>query len=238
MSANIPPAARVLALAASLALLAAWSATAGAAYREFRFTHAGSERGLAQSTVTALAQDADGFVWVGTQGGLSRYDGQRFVSFHEMPGDANGLRDNFITALAIDAGKGLWIGTRSEYVARLDLGNGHLRAFPRGGTDLPRIEALLPGTDAIWIGTSTGLDRLDPRDGRVQRVLALPARDGDSGFQGLARDRRGDIWYANRAGLFRIGADGHATKVGAVPYLQALRLDRAGRLWVGGDGGL
>ncbi|HET7125476.1 MAG TPA: EAL domain-containing protein [Lysobacter sp.] len=238
MFANVRPAARAFALAASLALLAAWPANADAAYREFRFTRAGSERGLAQSTVTALAQDADGFVWVGTQGGLSRYDGQRFVSFHESPEDENGLRDNFVTALAVDADKGLWVGTRSEYVARLDLGSGRLRTYPRAEADLPQVEALLPGPDAVWIGTSIGLDRLDPHSGQVERVLALPAGKGDNGFQGLARDRRGDVWYANRAGLFRIGADGRATRVGPALRMQSLRLDRAGRLWAGGEGGL
>ena len=77
-----------------------------------------------------------------------------------------------------------------------------------------------------------------PPGGRVTRVLSLPGRGVDSGFQGLARDRHGDVWYANRAGLFRIGADGRATRVGPVQPMLALRIDRAGRTWAGGDGGL
>lgn len=239
MFANAPSAARTLVLAACtacVALATAWSA--GAAVRDIHFVHAGSELGLAQSTVTALAQDADGFVWVGTQGGLSRYDGQRFVSFRERPGDASSLQDNFVTALATDASGGLWIGTRSEYVSRLDLGDGKFRRYPLAGTNIPQVEALLPAAGATWIGTSAGLDRLDPGNGRVTRVLALPAQAGDSGAQGLARDRRGDVWYANRAGLFRIGADRRAVRIGPAQPLSALRIDRAGRTWVGGEGGL
>ncbi|QDQ73668.1 EAL domain-containing protein [Pseudoluteimonas lycopersici] len=239
MSANAPSAARILVLAACaacLALAAAWPAHA--AVRDIHFVRAGSELGLAQSTVTALAQDANGFAWVGTQGGLSRYDGQRFVSFHEIADDPASLPDNFVTALAVDADKGLWVGTRSEYVSRLDLDSGRFHRYPRAGTNSPRVEALLPVADATWIGTSAGLDRLDPRGSRVTRVLSLPGRGVDSGFQGLARDRHGDVWYANRAGLFRIGADGRATRVGPVQPMLALRIDRAGRTWVGGDGGL
>ena len=199
---------------------------------------AGNELGLAQGTVTALAQDTDGFVWVGTQGGLSRYDGQRFVSFREQAGDSGSLQDNFVTALATDATKGLWVGTRSEYVARLDLGNGQLHRYPRGGTDLPRVEALLPLAGTTWIGTSAGLDRLDPASGRVTRVFTLPPQVGDSGLQGLVRDRRGNVWYSTGAGLFRIDAAGQALRIGAEQRLLALRIDRAGRMWAGGDRGL
>ena len=239
MSAKAPSAARILVLAACaacVALAAAWPARA--AVRDIYFVRAGSELGLAQSTVTALAQDADGFVWVGTQGGLSRYDGQRFVSFHEVANDPASLQDNFVTALAVDSDRGLWVGTRSEYVARLDLGSGRFRRYPPKGTNLPRVEALLPATDAVWVGTSAGLDRLDPRSGRVSHVLALSGQDVESGFQGLVRDRHGDVWYANRAGLFRIGADGRAMRVGPAQAMLSLRIDRAGRTWAGGDGGL
>jgi diguanylate cyclase (GGDEF)-like protein/PAS domain S-box-containing protein len=239
MSVKAPSAARIpvlAACAACLALAAAWSALA--AVRDIYFVRAGSELGLAQSTVTALAQDADGFVWIGTQGGLSRYDGQRFVSFHEVPGDAASLQDNFVTALAVDSDRGLWVGTRSEYVARLDLGSGRFHRYRPQGSDPPRVEALLPATDAVWIGTGAGLDRLDPRSGRVDRVLSLSGQEAETGFQGLARDRRGDVWYANRAGLFRIGADGRAMRVGPARGMLSLRIDRAGRSWVGGDDGL
>jgi diguanylate cyclase (GGDEF)-like protein/PAS domain S-box-containing protein len=239
MTANAPSAARILflaACAACLALAAAWPADA--AVRDIHFVRAGSELGLAQSTVTALAQDANGFAWVGTQGGLSRYDGQRFVSFHEIPDDPNSLQDNFVTALAVDADKGLWVGTRSEYVSRLDLDSGRFRRYPRTGANRPRVEALLPAADSVWIGTNAGLDRLDPRSGRVTRILSLSGTAVDSGHQGLARDRRGDVWYANRAGLFRIGADGRAIRVGSTPAMSALRIDRAGRTWAGGEDGL
>ena len=239
MFANAPFAARTLVLAACaacVALATAWAARAEV--RDIHFVRAGSELGLAQNTITALAQDADGFVWVGTQGGLSRYDGQRFVSFREQPGDANSLQDNFVTALAADAKDGLWIGTRAGYVSRLDLGDGRFHRYPRAGANIPRVEALLPAGGATWIGTSAGLDRLDPASGRITRILALPAQGGDNGAQGLARDRRGDVWYANRAGLFRVGADARALRIGPALRLSALRIDRAGRMWAGGDGGL
>jgi ligand-binding sensor domain-containing protein len=76
----IAASARLRAASAMIALvLACVCLQAGAAVRDYYFERAGGTQGLAQNTVTALAQDGDGFIWVGTQGGLHRYDGQRYT---------------------------------------------------------------------------------------------------------------------------------------------------------------
>ena len=67
------------------------------------------EEGLPQITVTAIAQDAEGYLWVGTQQGLSRFDGVRFLDFGR--GQPNDLPGAFIQALRLDAAGRLWIGT-------------------------------------------------------------------------------------------------------------------------------
>ena len=120
-----------LVLACALATIATGMFTplAHAAVRDYYFEQAGGSHGLAQKSVTALLQDPDGFIWVGTQGGLHRFDGQRYDLYRENPGDANSVPDSFITALASDGGRGLWIGTYSQYVARLDLDTGHIRRY-------------------------------------------------------------------------------------------------------------
>ena len=56
-----------------------------------RFEHLSVEDGLAQETVLAMAQDRDGFMWFGTQNGLSRFDGYRFVNFRTAFGDPTTL---------------------------------------------------------------------------------------------------------------------------------------------------
>src|SRR5687768_2882793 len=73
---------------------------AGALTRDYYFERLGSDRGLGQNTVNALAQDAHGFVWVATQGGLHRYDGQRYVQYRHDPRDPASLPDSYVTALA------------------------------------------------------------------------------------------------------------------------------------------
>ena len=78
-------------LAALLASSPAWAAT-----RDFYFQRLGSAHGLAQNTVTALAQDGDGFAWVGTQGGLHRFEGTRYVLFRHDPRDPASLPDSAV----------------------------------------------------------------------------------------------------------------------------------------------
>ncbi|MGO4778129.1 two-component regulator propeller domain-containing protein, partial [Lysobacter sp. 2RAB21] len=89
-------------LLASLCWAAAWPQRAAAATRDFYFSRLGSELGLSQNSVTAFTQDAHGFVWVGTQGGLHRYDGQRYVPYRHDPRDPASLPDSYVTALALD----------------------------------------------------------------------------------------------------------------------------------------
>ncbi|MEG3191750.1 EAL domain-containing protein [Lysobacter sp. D1-1-M9] len=216
-------------------------AETGAATRDFYFTQLGSDHGLAQNTVTALAQDPQGFVWVGTQGGLHRYDGQRYTLFRHDPRDPTSLPDSYITALAFDR-DALWIGTYSEYVARLDLGSGTIRRFdtPAGrGRAHGQVRAVLARAGTVWIGTNQGLERLDPASGRRDTVLQLDTRTLRGGpWQKLLADREGRIWYATAAGLFRIEPDGAVLRVGPPIASRTLALDRDGRIWVGRSDGL
>ncbi|NOU49446.1 PAS domain-containing protein [Pseudoalteromonas sp. JBTF-M23] len=68
--------------------------------------------GLSQVTVTALAQDQHGYIWVGTQAGLNRFDGHEFMQFKPKQQDNKSLAGGFVTDLCISADK-VWIGTRT-----------------------------------------------------------------------------------------------------------------------------
>ena len=62
------------------------------------FDHVTLEQGLSQSTVNAIIQDDQGFMWFGTNNGLNRYDGHEISVFKHDPSDANSLSDNHIQA--------------------------------------------------------------------------------------------------------------------------------------------
>ncbi|WP_220433188.1 EAL domain-containing protein [Cognatiluteimonas lumbrici] len=222
---------RALFAALLLVALAGAGDGAGAAEREYYFERAGGGEALAQNSVTAIARDADGFVWVGTQGGLHRYDGRRYTLYQQDPRVAGSLPDSFVTALQADD-DGLWIGTYSQYVARLDLGTGAIRAFSaEGDAEAQRVFALLVEPGVLWVGTGLGLERLDPATGARHAVLTLDEHAGLR--QALARGSDGALWYATGQGLFRVAADGSSRKVSGEPVL-ALARDPAGTLWAGG----
>jgi ligand-binding sensor domain-containing protein/serine phosphatase RsbU (regulator of sigma subunit) len=69
------------------------------------------EEGLSLSAITCVYQDSEGYLWIGTQDGLNRYDGYNFEIFRRQPLDSSSLTDNFIRAIAEDTLGDLWIGT-------------------------------------------------------------------------------------------------------------------------------
>ncbi|MFN8206866.1 MAG: two-component regulator propeller domain-containing protein [Bacteroidales bacterium] len=70
------------------------------------------DHGLAQSTVNCMLRDSRGFLWVGTCGGLSRFDGRGFLNFNDHPDSRNRVSDNFIRWLFEDDSANIWIGTQ------------------------------------------------------------------------------------------------------------------------------
>lgn len=219
-------------LLAATALLLALAGTAGAATRDVHFAPLGAERGLSQNTITALVQDRRGFMWVGTQGGLHRYDGQRYAVLRHDPRDPASLPDSYVTALALDGADGLWVGSLGAYVARLDLRNGAVRryrALPGSGRD---VRALLPVPGGVLVATSTGLHRLDTETGAQRRMRAHPpAWLRTAPRQSLLQDGD-DVLYGNVVGLVRVGPDGSARAITAPGPVHAMHRDASGTVWV------
>ena len=75
------------------------------------FTQIGVEDGLTQGTVTNIYQDTDGYLWLGTQGGLHRYDGYEFKVFKNNPTDSCSLTDNNVLDIGEDKNKNIWVIT-------------------------------------------------------------------------------------------------------------------------------
>ena len=208
--------------------------------RDYYFERLGSERGLGQNTVNAMVQDAQGFIWVATQGGLHRYDGQRYVQYRHDPRDPGSLPDSYVTALAAD-GESLWVGSYSQYVSRIDLANGNIRRYETADTQRwqRQVAALLPHDGKVWVGTLAGLERLDPASGTRDRVITLdPKSLRISPRQALVAGRDGEVWYGTQTGLYRIGPRGGVERLRPALSVRALSFDHRGQLWVGTPDGL
>ena len=85
---------------------------------DFKFESISIESGLSQGNVRCILQDKQGFLWLGTQDGLNRFDGNNFVVFKNIIDDSNSLSHNYIYALAEDKDGNIWIATGGGGISR------------------------------------------------------------------------------------------------------------------------
>ncbi|MDR6195806.1 two-component regulator propeller domain-containing protein [Siphonobacter sp. SORGH_AS_0500] len=203
--------------------------------------------GLSQSEVTCLLKDQRGYVWLGTQNGLNRFDGHQFVHYHHQPFQAHSLSNDYILSLA-ESRQQIWIGTR-QGLNRLDLATG---LFTRiGETDLSyKITAKALAVDAqgfIWVGTTNGLFRVSPNVGQDFDFNHLLHTSNyvlkDRSIQALKVDSDGFLWVATNRGLYRISPEiNHRRSVTRWKswgtHVYAITQDHRKQLWVGTDQGL
>ena len=134
--------------------------------KSIRLGNLSIEQGLSQSTAECMAQDSSGFLWIGTQDGLNRYDGYNFVVYKPMPDDSLSISDNYIRCLYVDKYGKMWIGTDNglnEYNPSFD----SFTAFKSKHSDSLSISSNTVTTitgDAfgnLWVGTDNGLNYFD-----------------------------------------------------------------------------
>ncbi len=200
-------------------------------------------RELPEAAVMALAQDGAGFLWVGTQGGLARYDGYHFRSFLPNASDPKALPDGYVRMLLPAADGGLWIGSSSNGLVRFDAAGETFRTWrpSRTGGKGPRsasVDALADAGGSLWVGGDRGLDRFNPRTG-VFTPVQLAARGAQPVVWTLLADRSGTLWAGTQAGLYyrRAGAASFRpfplSAAAPAPPVYSLDEDHLGRLWAG-----
>jgi len=205
------------------------------------FRHYGLDNGLPNQVVTALAEDRDGFIWAGTEGGLSRWDGYRFRSYLADPADSGSLTDSFIRCLFRDAAGELWIGTNSGGLYRYDRAGDRFIRYGEALGDHAGIRALAEDDQGrFWIGTENGLFLLDRATGKAQMLPHLGGSSADDNVWALLRDHAGTLWIGTAAGLARAFPDGDRFEAvpfagpdGHSPRVRSLFEDKEGRLWIG-----
>lgn len=165
-----------------IALLVMWSAVVSAAHV---FT---ARDGLPQNAVMALARDGEGFLWVGTEQGLARFDGERFRRLPGLPDD------NISTLTAED--RVLWVGSYGGGIARVELDSGRIQVLSTaGGLSSPFIQDIARDNDgALWVASDGGgLSRVEWIEGEPARVRNFHATAEDK--DGLPHDR---VWSLQR----------------------------------------
>jgi signal transduction histidine kinase/ligand-binding sensor domain-containing protein len=227
-------------------------APAGAA----RFDRISMVDGLSDDVVYSILQDRQGFMWFGTENGLTRYDGDRFTVYQSDPSDPTSLAHPRVYTLYLGRNGDLWLGTWNG-LERFEPASGTFTHFLSGYVVLSIYE---DEAGILWVGTLAGLTHLDPDNPEPTIFLSGTSSDDPKRLTGtyvhtIVHDRAGEVWLGTRQGAFEAGSglDRFDRSTGTFVHYRHdpddpaslgsgdvwdILADRQGGLWVGTDGGL
>lgn len=185
------------------------------------FEHLTSKDGLASEKVISVTQDHLGFLWIGTQEGLHRYDGYELTRYQHDPEDSLSISNSTAEALYVDRAGTLWIGTWNG-LNRYDPVTNSFHRYLANPTDpsslsSPHIHSITEDTEGrLWIGTRDGgICRYDPQSDGFVQYRHNPADPTSLSYDVVCMlyvDRQGTLWIGtglpwdgvnNRGGLNR-----------------------------------
>ncbi|MEZ4934607.1 MAG: two-component regulator propeller domain-containing protein [Saprospiraceae bacterium] len=191
--------------------------------QNFEFERIPNELGLSQNLISALWQDRQGFIWVGTKDGLNRFDGYHFEVFQHDPFDSTSISDNNIKSILEDSQGRFWIATENG----LNLMNREKKVFERlyskgkieegapailhdhPGLSSGDIQSLMEDRDGnIWVGTLPGeVVKIELPPGaetfdRARFTVFWPTAESNSlwgnGIKIMVQDVEGTIWVHSK----------------------------------------
>lgn len=175
--------------------------------RNLIFDRLGSAEGLSQVAVSTIVQDRQGFIWVGTQEGLYRYDGYSFEVFYHIDDDPGSLSHDTIWDIHPDSGGFLWVGTDAG-LNRFDPATSQFETFTLdddaglGGRHNIIHTVFEDKAGKLWIGTGVGLARLNADESitHFHHDAADPASIGRGSVRAIYEDSLGNFWVGTEFG--------------------------------------
>ncbi|HTC91449.1 MAG TPA: two-component regulator propeller domain-containing protein, partial [Bryobacteraceae bacterium] len=191
-----------------------------------------TRQGLPQSTIFAIHQTRDGYLWLGTADGLVRFDGVRFTSPDDLDGLA--LPKMSVRQLAEDSQGSLWVATSDAGLLRIDHGT-IARFSVRDGLPTSNVPCVFPGRHGdLWACTEGGLVQI--ADGKIRRIAWR-------GVAAAAQRKNGSIWVGGDGPELGIwtGTQFTSYSLKSVPRyarVQVMLADSNDVLWIGTTAGL
>jgi len=189
---------------------------------QFRFEHITIDRGLSHSDAMCVAQDRSGFIWIGTNKGINRYDGYALKTYNLPVDTVRGVSANRIRTLHVDSYGTLWAGVERAGLFWYDANTDRFRSITNW-------QSYHPGnTESGTAISATGLELL-----------------WQTNVHAMTSDRQGRLWVAtqrNGAVMLQFGPGGRLKTVSHIrltgkadkePTINKLTLDGRGNLWIG-----
>jgi len=187
-----------------------------------------SEKGLPPGDVFTIAQDLEGYLWVGGPTGLLRFDGNRFSPW-QPPDPASALPTGPIHAIVGSHDGSIWVGIGGGGgVVRIQRGQ-IVKYSPADGAP-PGVAAMIQDRQgAIWVGTRRGLFKF--ANNRWTLAGKSEGYNGGEAFS-LYEDRAGHLWVGSAAGIYKKTKDVFELVDPGVTNVQSLTEDASGNIWV------
>ncbi len=146
--------------------------------RNIKFENISLKDGLSQSSPNCILQDRQGFLWIGTEDGLNKYDGYTFTVYKPEPENISSISNNRIRCLYEDTQGNIWIGTNGS---GMDMYDRKQDVFVRHGLpDSSRIQSgivtciIMTHDTRLWVGTVDGLYTFDPSEKKFEGFFNDP----------------------------------------------------------------
>jgi len=188
-----------------------------------RFNYLSVAQGLSQNSVTALAQDSIGRIWIGTRDGLNVYDGTKIKIFRQIRGNSNALLGHFVNDIRID-GNDLWVVTKSG-ISHLNSKNYNFTSYAKEG-----VVTTIQYKGMLLVGTKTGLQQLNETTKTFRSSPILP--NSNLSISHFSIDSSGTLWISTNKGLFAHFLSNITVKV-LDENTTITFMDSKNQLWIG-----
>jgi len=216
--------------------------------KALQFEHYTIEQGLAQNSAFCILQDRMGFIWVGTEQGLNRFDGYDFKVYKFQYNNPNSLSNSYVNSIYEDAAGVFWIGTNGGGLNRFEPRTQnfiHFYVDPESIDSQSNIVNVVyeDNSHQLWVGTEGGgLFNFDRRNRIFSPVWVMKDdghdRLGHRTVNTILEDRNGTLWVGTGSGLKKLNRDKQQLETVTLEDHQVLSLyEDNKKLWIGTDNG-
>ena len=151
---------------------------------------------LSSTIVTSICQDKTGYIWIGTEYGLNRFDGYTFTVYKNNPQDSTSLMFNIISKVFCDSKGNLWVGTNTG-LQRYDYMTDRFLTYSFPENRRPRVSDICQLPDGkVLVGTAGyGLFSINVEERTLTPQDSYTATDDDNYLGRLLLDSDGGLWH-------------------------------------------
>lgn len=175
---------------------------------DVHFTKISNEDGLSQSTAEVIIQDKNGYIWIGTNDGLNKYNGYDFKIYRHNQRSKSSIANNYIVSLQEDSNGDIWVGTANG-LSKIDIDTEKITNYfngkESGNLSHNNIgDILMTKGGEIIVGTSDGLNLYNPKEDKFERILGGKEDLSSQYIRELEEDEHGNIWIGTKSGVDKL----------------------------------